>query len=77
MSRRITSLCVGRFKPCAPHDTLIIGTQSNIMAYDVDNNSDVFFKEVPDGVNACVFGHVSSVEAPLAVVGGNCSIQVL
>jgi len=32
--------------------------QTNLLAYDAEENSDVFFKEVPDGVNAIAFGCV-------------------
>lgn len=35
----------------------------------------MFFKEVPDGVSALLFGHVQDKPGPLAVVGGNCSLQ--
>ena len=46
-------------------------------AYDVENNSDIFYKEVADGANAVQIGYIGDRERPLAVVGGNCSLQVL
>jgi len=46
------------------------------MAYDVEKNADVFYKEVPDGVRSLAFGRIHSQPDPLAVVGGHCSIQV-
>lgn len=45
--------------------------------YDVKQNADVLFKEVPDGVFSMIVGRVGNVQEPLAIVGGNCSIQVL
>ncbi len=45
-------------------------------AYDVENNSDLFYKEVADGANALAVGRVGASERPLAIVGGNCSLQV-
>ncbi len=44
-------------------------------AYDVEANSDAFYKDVPDGVYAILYGHLPNLDAPLAIVGGNCSIQ--
>ena len=40
-------------------------------------NCDLFFKDAPDGVNAIVVGVFGGAadNAPLALVGGNCSIQ--
>ena len=43
------------------NDLLIIGTKSHVLAYDVDNNSDVFYREVADGVNVIVVGMLASV----------------
>jgi Bardet-Biedl syndrome 2 protein len=41
---------------------------------DVENNRDIFDKEVSDGVNFIVFGKVKGIEDPLVIVGGDCSI---
>ena len=46
------------------------------MAYDVEKNADVFYKEVPDGVRSLSFGRIPSQPDPLVIVGGHCSIQV-
>ena len=53
----------------------MIGSQTNILAYDVINNSDLFYKDVPDGVNSIVIGSLGSYELPMAIAGGNCSLQ--
>jgi Bardet-Biedl syndrome 2 protein len=55
---------------------LFVGTQSDLLAYNVEANSDVWFKDAADGVSTLCFGRVPSLPAPLALVGGNCSIQV-
>ena len=44
------------------------------MVYDVDLNSDIFYRECPDGVFSCRFCTLQGTEQPLAVVGGNCSV---
>ena len=57
-------------------EMLFVGTQSDLLAYNVEANSDVWFKDAADGVSTLCFGRVPSLPAPLALVGGNCSIQV-
>ncbi|GAB5362785.1 hypothetical protein AAMO2058_000828400 [Amorphochlora amoebiformis] len=54
---------------------LLIGTQTNLLCYDVEGNSDLFYKEVPEGLNVIAFGKIPSHSQPLAIVGGNCSLQ--
>jgi Bardet-Biedl syndrome 2 protein len=75
INRKITALASGRLSPNLPRDVLVVGTQTNLLAFDVEKNSDLFYKDVPDGINAVAFGHIGSSENPLAIVGGNCSIQ--
>lgn len=58
-------------------DVLVIGTASHVLAYDVDNNKDLFYREVPDGVNTIIIGQLGANRAPLAICGGNCAIQVV
>ncbi len=77
--QRITALDAGRLDPNSSHDTLLIGTPTNLLAYDIERNADVFHKDVPDGVNAITIGNLGvsgeTAKKPLAIVGGNCSIQ--
>lgn len=65
----------GRLDPSLDRDVLMVGTQTNLLAYDVHKNSDMFYKEVPDGVSRMLFGKIGTMTQPLAIVGGNCSIQ--
>ena len=46
MGHYIMSLGAGRLHPGSHKDTLLVGMHTNILAYDVDNNADVFYKEV-------------------------------
>jgi Bardet-Biedl syndrome 2 protein len=41
---------------------------------DVEDNSDIFDREVPDGVNCLTFGSFPVIGSPMVVAGGNCSI---
>lgn len=75
INRKITSVVAGRLNPSLAYDVLMVGTQTSLMVYDVEENADLFFKEVHDGVNVLAFGNIINVEAPVCVVGGNCSIQ--
>mmetsp|Transcript_15490 Transcript_15490/g.48734 ORF Transcript_15490/g.48734 Transcript_15490/m.48734 type:complete len:728 (+) Transcript_15490:185-2368(+) len=75
IQKQVTGVAAGALDPAKKRDMLMVGTMTDLLAYDVDENSDVFFKEVPDGVSAMIFGRMGSVDAPLAIVGGNCSIQ--
>jgi len=74
-NKQVSAVGAGNLDESSARDVLLLGTQSDLLAYDVDENKDSFFKDVPDGVNSIVCGKVGSVEVPLAVVGGNCSIQ--
>lgn len=81
INRPISALCVGKFQDTDAGDTLVVGTQASVLAYDVEKNSDIFYKDVPDGVNAMLFAPapamkaVHAVPASMVVVGGNCSLQ--
>ncbi|KAL4151933.1 hypothetical protein PRNP1_008869 [Phytophthora ramorum] len=81
INRKVTALAAGKFEAADQGDTLVVGTQSSLLAYDVEKNSDIFYKDVPDGVSAMLFAPApraaSSLNAPtqMVVVGGNCSLQ--
>eukprot|EP00931_Biecheleriopsis_adriatica_P103076 TRINITY_DN77962_c0_g1_i1.p1 TRINITY_DN77962_c0_g1~~TRINITY_DN77962_c0_g1_i1.p1 ORF type:complete len:719 (+),score=177.27 TRINITY_DN77962_c0_g1_i1:174-2330(+) len=75
INRKITSVVTGPLNPALGRDVLIVGTQTSLMVYDVEENADLFFKEVHDGVNVIAYGQLPSIELPVCVVGGNCSVQ--
>ncbi|XP_026277925.1 Bardet-Biedl syndrome 2 protein homolog [Frankliniella occidentalis] len=75
VNRNVSALAAGRLHPELEQDILIVGTQSSVLAYNVESNKDLFYKEVADGANVIVVGNLSGYENPLALVGGNCSIQ--
>ncbi len=54
---------------------LLVGTQTNLLAYDVEDNADIFYREVSDGLESMAFGKIGSLDMPLVIVGGNCSLQ--
>ena len=84
-NKEIVAMCTGRLDPASPNEMLFIGSKTNLLAYgkksnfysiyiDVENNKDVFDKEVSDGVSCLDFGTFPSIGAPMIVAGGNCSI---
>lgn len=42
----IGCLTAGRLTTDSQSDTLVVGTQTNLLGYDVANNHDIFYKEV-------------------------------
>ena len=75
INRRISALACGKLDPKVDREVLLVGAQTTLLCYDVNENADLFFKDVPDGVNTIVVGVFGGIEKPLALVGGNCSIQ--
>ena len=75
LNKGVTAVQAAGLDPALGRDLLVVGTKTDVLAYDMEQNRDVFFKEVPDGVFASAVGSVEPGGKPLAVVGGNCSIQ--
>uniref|UniRef100_A0A6I8P0X5 BBSome complex member BBS2 n=1 Tax=Ornithorhynchus anatinus TaxID=9258 RepID=A0A6I8P0X5_ORNAN len=71
----VSCLTAGVLNPELGYDALLVGTQTNLLAYDVYNNSDLFYREVTDGANAIVLGKLGDISSPLAIIGGNCVLQ--
>ena len=74
-------MAAGKLDDSLSSDALLVGTPTNLLAYDPERNADLFYKDVPDGVNALTVGRMGagiSNNQPgptMAIVGGNCSIQ--
>lgn len=75
INKEVSGLAAGPLNPTLGRDVLLVGMRNQLLVFDVEKNEDLIFKEVPDGINALRYGHVGNVSTPLAVVGGNCSIQ--
>ncbi|XP_041984812.1 Bardet-Biedl syndrome 2 protein-like [Aricia agestis] len=76
LSQAVISMAAGPLKPDTQRDMLLIGSPTQILAYDVHDNIDLFFKEAPDGVNVIIVGSFGKHEA-LAMVGGHSSVLAL
>ncbi|XP_019881742.1 Bardet-Biedl syndrome 2 protein [Aethina tumida] len=75
VNETISSLCTGQFLPDDEKDVLIIGTETNVLAYHVHDNKDVFFKECPDGVKSLALGSFRDHKTQILMVGGNSSVH--
>lgn len=69
-------------------DIILIGTATNLLAFNLETNSDVFYRDIPDGVNSLLFSdsqltdtrvlnqtYFGGSSSSLVIVGGNCSVQ--
>ena len=74
INQDVSALASGCFDAEEGRDALFIGMQTTLRGYDVEENSDLFFKDVPDGVTAMTFGTLHPMTAPLVFVGGSCSV---
>ncbi|CAG4987044.1 unnamed protein product [Colias eurytheme] len=74
LSQAVIALAAGALKADCTRDILLIGSPTQILAYDVHDNTDLFFKEVPDGVNVITTGRIGKSTELLAIVGGNSSV---
>lgn len=75
INRKISALACGTLDASIGRDVLLVGAQTTLLAYDVNDNRDLFFKDTPDGANQIVVGRLGGQAVPMAFVGGNCSIQ--
>ena len=76
LNKQITAIASGNIDPLRGRvDILLVGTKTNLLAYDVEFNSDIFYRDVPDGVSAMAVGTLEGRRYPSVIVGGNCAIQ--
>lgn len=73
LQKKITGLLAGPLE--GGHDVLYVGSPTDLLAYDVENNKDLYHKELPDGVSAMAAGKFGESQSDLVFAGGNCSIQ--
>jgi len=75
INREVTALGSGVMAPGTGRDVLLVGTGNSLQAYDVLDNRDLFFRDVPDAVTAVTCGTWTRGGPAIALAGGNCSIQ--
>ncbi|KAG7468698.1 hypothetical protein MATL_G00145570 [Megalops atlanticus] len=75
INQAVSCLTAGPLGPNTAGHSLLVGSQTNLLAYDVHDNADIFYREVTDGANAIVLGKLGDIPSPLAIIGGNCALQ--
>ena len=63
LNQEIQCVASGPLDPFLKRDILLVGTTNNLLAYDVEDNCDLFFKDVPDGVSACMVAPANGADA--------------
>ncbi|XP_012280111.1 Bardet-Biedl syndrome 2 protein homolog [Orussus abietinus] len=76
IGKQVTALCTGHFGE-DERDVLLVGTATHVLAYLIEDNADLFYKEMRDGVHSAVIGKLGWLSSQVAVIGGNCSVTVL
>lgn len=46
INQTVSAVTAGRLSQSRTGDILVVGTPTNVLAYDVQNNADVFYKDV-------------------------------
>ena len=81
INRRISALTSGSLSSPlgGQSDQLMVGSDTSLLCYDVENNKDIFFQDVKDGVHALTVGRLSSsaLSPSLVLVGGNSAVTGL
>uniref|UniRef100_A0A0N4YQM8 Integrin-alpha FG-GAP repeat-containing protein 2 n=1 Tax=Nippostrongylus brasiliensis TaxID=27835 RepID=A0A0N4YQM8_NIPBR len=55
------------------YDYIVVGTESQVLIYDFHQNSTVFRRDVPDGVQCFAVGKMGEIDR-MILCGGNCAI---
>ncbi|CAB3369144.1 Hypothetical predicted protein [Cloeon dipterum] len=74
LNQTITCIQSGQLDPESERDFLVVGSPRSILVYDVENNMDIFYKEVPEGVKVLTIGRLGKMGKPVVIAGGNCTI---
>jgi Bardet-Biedl syndrome 2 protein len=56
INKEIIAMETGQIDPENPEEILFVGSRTNLIAYDVNNNADLFDHEMADGLNCLSFG---------------------
>ena len=67
INNRVTAIATSCLDPSSSStpgaDSLLIGTETTLQAFDVEENRDLFFTEVGDGISTIVCGHLGGMSS--------------
>ena len=76
MNRELKAIHAAKLDASGTCDMLFVGSPTHILAYNVEDNRDVFVREISSGLSSIAVGKiVQGSEDALCLVGGNCSIE--
>jgi Bardet-Biedl syndrome 2 protein len=70
----ITAIATGKLSE-SDKEYLAIGTDTNILVYQVDDNLEVFFKEVSEGIRSMVIGTSNVALPPMLFCGTKTTVR--
>ncbi|XP_051169367.1 Bardet-Biedl syndrome 2 protein homolog isoform X1 [Leptopilina boulardi] len=76
IGQQVTALCIGRLEE-DEREFLLVGTHTHILAYQIEDNADLFYKEMRDGVHHITTERLGWIKQQVIIVGGNCSVTVM
>ncbi|XP_037037764.1 Bardet-Biedl syndrome 2 protein homolog [Bradysia coprophila] len=74
-NQEITAIETGCLKENDSKEILVIGSPTHVLAYNVDDNIDLFYNDVKEGINTILIGMFNKFELPLVVLGCNDNIR--
>lgn len=76
INRELKALHAASLTASCSSDMLLVGSTTHILAYNVEENSDVFLQEISSGLSSIAVGKIlQGSDDALCLVGGNCSIE--
>ena len=75
ISYSITTIATGKLSADNDKEFLAIGTDTNILVYQVDDNLEIFFREISEGVRCMVIGTTSVTQIPMLFCGTKTTIR--
>lgn len=71
----ITAIATGKLSQTSEKEYLAIGTDTNILVYQVDDNLEVFFKEISEGVRCMTIGTSDLMNPPMLFCGTRTTVR--
>ncbi|KAG5674649.1 hypothetical protein PVAND_004603 [Polypedilum vanderplanki] len=71
----ITAIATGKLSSESDKEYLAIGTENNILIYQVDDNLEVFFKDVSESIRCMIIGTIDNSHPPLLFCGSNTTVK--
>jgi Bardet-Biedl syndrome 2 protein len=71
----ITAIATGKLSQTSEKEYLAIGTDTNILVYQVDENIEVFFKEITEGVRCMIIGTSDLMHSPMLFCGTRTTVR--